>query len=228
MDQRILVVADDQQIVGLVKSYLELAGYTVLTARDRAAALRAIHAEHPDLVVLDLTLPGQDSWAITRAVRADPSLVSMPIIVLTARAEDTEKIVGHELSVGDYVGRPFNLRELIARVRAVLRPGGEPPLAHVLEWRGLRLDLDHHTLTRDGQPIELTPTEFDLLKTLMASPGRAFTRAELSEKGLGYTYDGPGRGIDSHIKNLRKKIEPDPLHPTYIQTVYGVGYRLGD
>ncbi|MFN8570000.1 MAG: response regulator transcription factor, partial [Kouleothrix sp.] len=128
----------------------------------------------------------------------------------------------------DYIGKPFNPRELVARVRAVLRRGAEPSQPHVFELRGLRLDLDRHTVARDDQPIEVTPTEFDLLRTLMAYPGHAFTRAELIEKGLGYAYDGLDRGVDSHIKNLRKKIEPDVLHPTYIQTVYGVGYRFGD
>jgi DNA-binding response OmpR family regulator len=228
VSQRILVVDDDKQIVRLVQSYLEQAGFAVLTAYDGGAALRLIRAEHPDLVVLDLMLPDQDGWAITRAVRADPSLAGLPIIMLTARVDDTDKIVGLEIGADDYLGKPFNPRELVARVRAVLRRGAEPAQARVFEQNGLRLDLDRHAVTRDGQPIDITPTEFDLLKTLMAYPGHAFTRAELIEKGLGYTYDGLDRGVDSHIKNLRKKIEPDLLHPTYIQTVYGIGYRLGD
>ena len=228
MSQRILVVDDDRQIVRLVQSYLEQAGFAVLTASDGPMALRLIRAERPDLVVLDLMLPGQDGWAITRTVRADASLAGTPIIMLTARVEDTDTIVGLEIGADDYVGKPFNPRELVARVRAVLRRGGELPQPQIYEQRGLRLDLDRHVVTRGDQPIELTPTEFDLLKTLMAFPGHAFTRAELIEKGLGYTYDGLDRGVDSHIKNLRKKIEPDLLHPIYIQTVYGVGYRFGD
>ncbi len=228
MSQRILVVDDDKQIVRLVQSYLEQVGFAVLTAYDGIAALRMIRAERPDLVVLDLMLPGQDGWAITRAVRADASLAGTPIIMLTARVEDTDTIVGLEIGADDYIGKPFNPRELVARVRAVLRRGGELPQPQIYEQRGLRLDLDRHVVTRGDQPIELTPTEFDLLKTLMAFPGHAFTRAELIEKGLGYTYDGLDRGVDSHIKNLRKKIEPDLLHPIYIQTVYGVGYRFGD
>ena len=228
MGQRVLVVDDDKQIVRLVQSYLEQAGFAVLSAYDGAAALRTIRAERPDLVVLDLMLPDQDGWEITRAVRADQGLAGTPIIMLTARVEDTDKIVGLELGADDYLGKPFNPHELVARVRAVLRRGADPAPARVFELRGLRLDLDRHTLTRDGQPIEVTPTEFDLLRTLMAYPGHAFTRAELIEKGLGYAYDGLDRGVDSHIKNLRKKIEPDVLHPTYIQTVYGVGYRFGD
>jgi two-component system, OmpR family, alkaline phosphatase synthesis response regulator PhoP len=228
MNQRILVVDDDKQIVRLVQSYLEQAGYTVLTAADGATALRTIRTERPDLVVLDLMLPDQDGWSITRTVRADASQANLPIIMLTARVEDTDKIVGLEIGADDYVAKPFNPRELVARVRAVLRRGSGAPAQHrVLELHGLRIDLDRHAVTRDSQALDVTPTEFDLLKVLMEYPGHAFTRAELIEKGLGYTYDGLDRGIDSHIKNLRKKIELDPVNPTYIQTVYGVGYRLG-
>lgn len=227
MSQRILVVDDDKHIVRLVQSYLEQAGYQVLTAFDGAAALRVIRTDRPDLAVLDVMLPDQDGWAITRAVRSDANMANLPIIMLTARVEETDRIIGLELGADDYVPKPFNPRELVARVRAVLRRSGSTPTAaHVLEQHGLRLDLDRHRVTRDGQPIDVTPTEFDLLKVLMEYPGHAFTRAELIEKGLGYTYDGLDRGIDSHIKNLRKKIEPDPINPIYIETVYGVGYRL--
>lgn len=227
MNQRILVVDDDKQIVRLVQSYLEQAGYAVLTAYDGAAALRAIRTERPDLVVLDLMLPDQDGWSITHTVRADASQADLPIIMLTARIEDTDKIVGLELGADDYIAKPFNPHELVARVRAVLRrASGAPAQSRVIELGALRIDLDRHAVTRDNQALDVTPTEFDLLKVLMEYPGHAFTRAELIEKGLGYTYDGLDRGIDSHIKNLRKKIEPDPVNPTYIQTVYGVGYRL--
>jgi two-component system alkaline phosphatase synthesis response regulator PhoP len=228
VSQRILVVDDDKQIVRLVQSYLEQAGYAVLTAYDGATALRSIRTERPDLVVLDLMLPDQDGWTVTRAVRGDANQADLPIIMLTARVEDTDKIVGLEIGADDYIAKPFNPRELVARVRAVLRRGsGAPAQPRVLELGALRLDMDRHAVTRDGQALDVTPTEFDLLKVLMEYPGHAFTRAELIEKGLGYTYDGLDRGIDSHIKNLRKKIEPDPVSPTYIQTVYGVGYRLG-
>jgi two-component system alkaline phosphatase synthesis response regulator PhoP len=228
MSQRILVVDDDKQIVRLVQSYLEQAGYAVLTAPDGAAALRIIRTERPDLVVLDLMLPDQDGWAVTRTVRSDANQAGLPIIMVTARVEDTDKIVGLELGADDYIAKPFNPRELVARVRAVLRRGsGAPAQPRVLELGALRLDLDRHVVTRAGQTLDVTPTEYDLLKVFMEYPGHAFTRGELIEKGLGYTYDGLDRGIDSHIKNLRKKIEPDPVKPTFIQTVYGVGYRLG-
>ena len=228
MKQRILVVDDDKHIVRLVQSYLEQAGFQVLTANDGTTALRAIRAERPDLVVLDLMLPDHDGWEITRILRGEAATASISIIMLTARVEDADKIIGLELGADDYVPKPFNPRELVARVRAILRRSGSlPALPQVIQQGGLRLDMDRHTVTRDGQPIDVTPTEFDLLRVLMEYPGHAFTRAELIEKGLGYAYDGLDRGIDSHIKNLRKKVEPDPLHPIYIETVYGIGYRLG-
>ncbi len=224
---RILVVDDDKQIVRLIQSYLERAGYQVLTAFDGESALHTIRRERPDLVVLDLMLPDHDGWDITRLVRGDEKLAGLPIIMLTARVEDTDKIVGLELGADDYIAKPFNPSEVVARVRAVLRrAAGTPVTPHVLQASGLRLDLDRHELTLDGQPIELTPTEFDLLRVLLEQRGHAFTRLELVEKALGYTFEGMERTIDSHIKNLRRKIEPDPTHPIYIETVYGVGYRL--
>lgn len=224
---RILVVDDDKQIVRLIQSYLERAGYQVLTAFDGESALHTIRRERPDLVVLDLMLPDRDGWDITRLVRGDEKLAGLPIIMLTARVEDTDKIVGLELGADDYIAKPFNPSEVVARVRAVLRrTAGTPVTAHVIQAGGLRLDLDRHELTLDGQPIELTPTEFDLLRVLLEQRGHAFTRLELVEKALGYTFEGMERTIDSHIKNLRKKIEADPARPIYIETVYGVGYRL--
>lgn len=227
MTHRILVVDDDKQIVRLVRSYLEQAGYHVLTAYDGETALHAIRRERPDLVVLDLMLPDRDGWEITRIVRSDENLAELPVIMLTARVEDTDKIVWLELGADDYITKPFNPREVVARVRALLRrAAGRPTPPQVLQTGGLRMDLDRHAATLDGEPIDLTPTEFDLLKVLIENPGHAFTRLELIEQGLGYAYVGMERTVDSHIKNLRKKIEPDPSDPTYIQTVYGVGYRL--
>lgn len=229
MAQRILVVDDDPQIVRLVRSYLEQAGYQVLTAADGSNALRLIRTEHPDLVILDLMLPDRDGWDITRVVRGDEQLARLPLIMVTARVDDTDRIVGLELGADDYITKPFNPREVIARVRAVLRRAtGGPTPSHVVQVGDLRMDLDSHTVTLDAQPLELTPTEFDLLRMLLENPGHAFTRLELIEKGLGYAYEGMERTVDSHIKNLRKKIEPDPTHPIYIQTVYGVGYRMSN
>ena len=225
--QRILVVDDDKKIVRLVQSYLEQSGYQVLAAHDGEAALHMIRRDRPDLVVLDLMLPGRDGMEITRIVRTDQSIAGLPIIMLTARVEDTDKIVGLELGADDYITKPFNPREVVARVRALLRRSGSGPTPpRLLQVGKLRLDLDQHEVTANGEPVELTPTEFDLLKTLLENQGHAFTRLELIEKSMGYLYDGIERTVDSHIKNLRRKIEPDPSNPIYIQTVYGIGYRF--
>ncbi len=225
---RILVVDDDKQIARLIRSYLEQAGFQVIVANDGETALHALRRERPDLVVLDLMLPDRDGLDVTRVMRGDPSLAATPIIMVTARVEDTDRIVGLELGADDYVTKPFNPREIVARVRAVLRrtSGAAPSPARLLQAGELVLDPDRHQAALDGQPLELTPTEFDLLHALMASPGHAFTRAELIERALGYTYEGLDRTVDSHIKNLRRKIEPDPTNPVYIHTVFGVGYRF--
>jgi DNA-binding response OmpR family regulator len=229
MTQRILVVDDDRQIVRLVQSYLEQASFQTLAAYDGESALHIIRRERPDLVVLDLMLPGRDGREVTRIVRGDPDLAGLPIIMLTARVEDTDKIVGLELGADDYIAKPFNPGEVVARVRAVLRRTTSGPVVpRVLHVGGLEMDLDRHRVTTDGRTVELTPTEFDLLALLMQHPERAFSRGELIESGLGYGYAGLDRTIDSHIKNLRRKIEPDPNNPTHIQTIYGVGYVLRD
>lgn len=229
MAQRILVVDDDKEIVRLVRAYLEQAGFIVFTAFDGETALHTIRREKPDLVVLDLMLPDRDGWDITRVVRSDPNLAALPIIMLTARVEDADKIIGLELGADDYIAKPFNPREVVARVRSVLRrtqAAPAPDKARVLQVGDLILDLGRHEVIMAGAAVEVTLTEFKLLQILIESPGYAFTRSELIEQGLGYEYEGMERTLDSHIKNLRRKIEPDPKHPTYIQTVYGVGYRL--
>ncbi|MBE3558445.1 MAG: response regulator transcription factor [Ktedonobacteraceae bacterium] len=227
MSHRILIVDDDQHIVRLLKSYLEKSGMTVLSAYDGEEAQRLICRERPDLVVLDLMLPGRDGWEITRWIRGDEHLAAIPILMLTARVEDIDKILGLELGADDYLTKPFNPREVVARVRAILRrTGGTMHAAHILQIGELHLDVDQHTLRVAGEPVEVTPTEFALLKTLMEHPAHAFTRAELLEKALGYSYEGLDRTLDSHIKNLRKKIERDAGHPRYLETVFGVGYRM--
>ncbi|MEW5957020.1 MAG: response regulator transcription factor [Chloroflexota bacterium] len=224
---RILVVDDDKQIVRLVRSYLEQAGFMVLTAYDGETALHVIRRDRPDLVVLDLMLPDRDGWELTRLIRSEPGLAALPIIMLTARVEDTDKIVGLELGADDYIAKPFNPREVVARVRAVLRRvGGGPAQPQLLQVGDLRLDLDRHQAMLNEKLLDLTPTEFDLLTRLLQHPGHAFTRLELIEQGLGYAYEGLERTIDSHIKNLRKKLAVEPADPLYIETVYGVGYRL--
>lgn len=227
MSQRILVVDDDKEIVRVVQAYLEKAGFNVLTAHNGEVALHIIRRERPDLIVLDLMLPDRDGWDITRIVREDATLASTPIVMLTARVEDTDKIVGLEIGADDYISKPFNPREVVARVRAVLRrAAGNFTSSHVLQIDGITLDVDQHAVQAEGKSVGLTPTEFNILQAMMENPGHAFTRLELIEKGLGYSYEGMERTLDSHIKNLRKKIEPDPSKPTYIHTVFGVGYRI--
>lgn len=227
--QTILVVDDDKEIVRLVRAYLEKAGYQVLTAYDGSTALHILRRERPTLVVLDLMLPDQDGWDITRLVRSDPALASTPIIMLTARIDDTDKIIGLELGADDYVTKPFNPREVVARVRSVLRrahSGPATPQSRVLKIGDLSMDVNRHLVTLRQQEVELTATEFNLLKVLLENPGYAYTRSELIEQALGYEYEGSERTLDSHMRNLRRKIDPDPDRPSYIQTVYGVGYRL--
>ena len=227
MGQRVLVVDDDKEIVRILRAYLEKAGYTVLTAYDGETALHVIRSDRPDLVVLDLMLPDRDGWDITRLMRADEALAATPIIMLTARVESDDKILGLDIGADDYIPKPFNPHEVVARVRAVLRRSSDNPIQpHVIQIGSLLLDVDRHEVQVDGRSVELTPTEFDLLKTLMENPGHAFTRLSLIEQGLGYAYEGMERTLDSHIRNLRRKIEPDPSDPTYIRTVFGVGYRM--
>ncbi len=226
--RRVLVVDDDKSIVKVVRSYLEQAGYEVQIAHTGETALHALRSERPDLLVLDLMLPDRDGWEITRLIRADATLAALPIIMLTARVEDTDKIIGLELGADDYITKPFNAREIVARVRSLLRRANfaQTTTPQLLRMGTLMLDLDQHLLTIDGKPIELTRTEFTLLHLLMANPGHTFTRDELLEKSMGYAYEGMGRTLDTHMSNLRKKIEPDPSAPTNIQTVYGIGYRM--
>jgi two-component system alkaline phosphatase synthesis response regulator PhoP len=230
MAQRILIVDDDRQIVRLLRAYLEKDGYRVLVASDGATALQLLRSERPELMLLDLMLPDRDGWEVTRLVRGDPSLAATPIIMLTARVEDQDKIVGLEMGADDYVTKPFNPREVVARVRAVLRRAqGEPVSAKVLEVGPLRMDIERHEAQVNGQLLDLTPTEFSLLQALQEHPGRALTRLELIEKGLGYNYEGLERTVDSHIKNLRRKLDEvggAGLGSELVETVFGVGYRL--
>ena len=227
MSQRILVVDDDREIVRLMRAYLEKAGFQVFVAYDGETALRVMRVQRPDLVVLDLMLPDRDGREITRLARGDPALADTPIIMLTARIEDTDKIVGLELGADDYITKPFNPQVVVAHVRAVLRRTSVPPKERrVLRVGELCVDLDRHEASVAGQPAALTPTEFEFLRALMEHPGHVFTRGELIESAWGYGYEGLERTVDSHIKNLRRKIEPDTKEPVHIETVYGWGYRL--
>lgn len=226
---KILVVDDDPQIVRLVRSYLEQAGLQVDTVFHGDDVLPAIRAQRPDLVVLDLMLPGKDGLEITRLLRADPALAPTPILMLTARVDDIDRILGLELGADDYVTKPFNPREVLARVKAILRRTQTPAPSTdeaPIEIGPIALDPAAHQVTVQGQTVTLTPSEFAILHLLMRDPGRAFTRTQIIEQALGYEYAGLERTVDSHIKNLRRKLEPDPTHPHWIETVFGVGYRF--
>ena len=226
-EEHILIVDDDREIVRLLRSYLQRERYAVSVAYDGESALHALRRESPQLMLLDLMLPDKDGWEITRTVRGDEKLADTLIIMLTARVEDTDKIIGLELGADDYVTKPFNPREVVARVRALLRRTQRTtPRVTALVVGGLQMNVDRREVQVRGTAAELTPTEFNLLQTLMESPGYVFTRTELMDKALGYDYDGVDRMLDSHIKNLRRKVEVDPRRPKLIQTVYGIGYRL--
>lgn len=226
MPDRVLVVDDEAQIVRVLRGYLERAGFHVLTAHDGTEALRVARRERPDLIILDLMLPGMDGLDVCRAIRRESDV---PIIMLTARVDEADTLVGLELGADDYVTKPFSPREVVARARALLRrargalaQGDAGPIA----LGELRLDVPRRTLHVAGQPVDLTPTEFDILRTMMRSPGRVFTRAQLLEATQGGAYEGYERTVDTHIKNLRQKIGDSPRRPVYIQTVHGVGYKM--
>jgi two-component system alkaline phosphatase synthesis response regulator PhoP len=221
--KRVLVVDDDVKTVELVKLYLSRDGYRVLAAYDGEEALHLARENRPDLIVLDLMLPGVDGLEVCRTLRNESDV---PIIMLTARTTDEDKLTGLGLGADDYVSKPFSPRELAARVRTVLRrlPGERGPVE--IKRGELVLNFLKHEVSVGGRPLALTPVEFKLLGVLVKEAGRVFSRAELVEKALGYDYKGFDRTIDVHILNLRRKLEPDPVHPKYIKTAYGAGYRF--
>jgi DNA-binding response OmpR family regulator len=224
MAKTILVVDDESKIVQTLRGYLEHAGFRVVAAYDGQTALTTFRHEKPDLLLLDLMLPGIDGLDVCRILRRESRT---PIIMLTARAEEADKLIGLELGADDYVTKPFSPREVVARVRAVLRRVEDAGQSgELLRIGDLSLDLASHRITRAGQPVELTPTEFSLLATLARHPGRTLSRAQLLALAQDNPYEGYERTIDVHIRNLRAKIEPDPKHPRYVVTVYGIGYRL--
>jgi len=224
MAQTILIVDDEASLLSLLEAYLAQEGFGVVTARNGRDALRLCRQVHPDLIILDLMMPEMSGYEFLRLHAKE---FDTPIIILTAKVEETDKVLGLEVGADDYVTKPFSPRELTARVRAVLRRttrGESQP--EVLRSKDVALDRVRHTVEVRGQPAELTPSEFDLLAVLMSEPGRVFSRSELLTRMQGALYEGYERTIDVHVRNLRGKIEVDPTRPRYIETVYGIGYRF--
>ena len=229
MPKKIFVVDDEPQIVKVLKAYLENAGFQVVTALDGNTALHTFQREKPDFMILDLNLPGIDGLDVCRAVRRESNV---PILMLTARVEEADRLIGLELGADDYVVKPFSPREVVARVRTIFRrttagPGGATkPETHSVQAGELTIDLEKHTVTLAEKVIDLTPTEFEILLTLAKQPKRVFSRLQIMEQAQGDAYDGYERTIDAHIKNIRMKLEPNPKKPVYIQTVFGLGYKF--
>jgi DNA-binding response OmpR family regulator len=222
--KKILVVDDEKKIVDIVKAYLEKEGYQVMVAYDGNSALELAKSQSPDLIILDLMLPEISGWDVCRSLRKKSDV---PIIMLTAREEVSDKIVGLELGADDYVTKPFSASELVSRVRAVLRrTEGRKESKALINVADLTINTEKRQVFRGEAAIELTAMEFDLLKVMAENPGRVFSRMQLLDSAQGIAYEGYERTIDSHIKNLRKKIEPDPSTPRYITTIYGVGYKM--
>ena len=224
---KILIIEDEPELAKILQAYLEKAGFEVLLSARGDTGLQTWEREHPDLVLLDLNLPGLDGLDVAHAIRRKSET---PLIMVTARAEETDRLIGLELGADDYIVKPFSPREVVARVRAVLRRSERGAVAeaqnNIMRIANVEVDLDAHSVRRDGQPIDLTPSEFNLLAALASQPGRVFSRLQLLEAAQGVAYEGYERSIDAHIKNLRAKLEPEPRTPRYIETVFGVGYRF--
>ncbi len=225
MKRKILVADDEQHILDTVRAYLVEAGFQVMTVKNGRDALFTARHEKPDLVILDVMMPEMDGWEAARLIRKESAV---PILFVTARVDDVDKITGLEIGADEYVTKPFSPRVLVAQVRAILRRVYGDLAAKPSIWRirDLELNAETYTVTRDGKRVELTPSEFDLLAVMIARPGRVFTRMELLDHIQGEAYAAYERAIDVHIKNLRSKIENDPRNPQYVETVYGVGYRM--
>ncbi len=221
-----MVVDDEPKIVQLARDYLEHAGFAVVVAQDGKAALATARAQKPDLIVLDLGLPELDGLDVARTLRAESNV---PIVMLTGRSEESDKLVGLEIGADDYVTKPFSPKELVARVRAVLRRA-EHPTSHteIVRVGEVTLDIPRMRTTVADRVIDLTPTEFQLVATMAREPGRVFTRAQLLDAVHGVAFESYERAIDAHVKNLRHKLEPDPARPRFLLTVYGVGYRFAE
>ncbi len=224
MPKTILVVDDKVNVRTLVRDYLTEQGFQVGTADNGQNALYAARHDKPDLILLDIMMPEMDGYEFIRAYRRESDT---PIILLTARLEETDKVIGLELGADDYVTKPFGMRELVARIHTVLRRAGKTPgPGKVLRAADIMLDQETHSVTVAERDVRLTPSEFDLLAILMASPGRVYSRIELLDALQGTTFEGVARTIDQHVRNLRAKIEKNPAQPRYIETVFGIGYRF--
>lgn len=225
MPQRsVLIVDDDVKLVELLQLYFQKDGFVVFTANDGLTALKIARDKGPDILVLDLMLPGMDGWEICRTLRRDSEV---PILMLTARDEESDRLVGLEIGADDYVTKPFSPKEVVARVKAILRRTKRITVkTEPVRMGDVTMNLEQYQVTKGGQPLELTPTEFKMLELLAANPGRVFSRLQIVEQTQGYSFEGYERTVDAHIKNLRRKIEDNPKEPIYIQTVYGVGYRM--
>jgi two-component system alkaline phosphatase synthesis response regulator PhoP len=226
MAKTVLIVEDERQIAQIVRDYLQHAGFGVVATEDGSQALALVRERHPDLVVLDLGLPSLDGIEVAKRLRRESRV---PIIMLTARVEERDRLAGLDVGADDYVTKPFSPRELVARVRAVLRRAESPAkAAEVVRFADLVIDIPKMRVTRAGKPIDLTPTEFLLVAALARQPGRIFTRAQLLDQVHGTEVESFDRAIDAHVKNIRRKMEPDPRSPRYLHTVYGIGYRFAD
>lgn len=225
--KRILVADDDQRLADLLRRYLENAGYAVIVAHDGRKALELARGRQPDLILLDLMMPELDGWDVCRILRAESDIA---IIMITARATENDTLLGLDLGADDYIVKPFSPKEVVARVRTVLRRGSALTAAEPELWMVGKLSVDarRHEANLDGRVLDLTPREFSILKVFAANPGRAFSRAELVAAAFGFEYDGMDRTVDAHIRSLRNKLGDSSADPTYVETVYGVGYRMID
>ncbi|MDR3591744.1 MAG: response regulator transcription factor [Negativicutes bacterium] len=222
--QTVFIVDDDLKLTKLLKTYFDREGFVTYIAHDGISAVQGIQAKSPDLVILDLMLPGMDGWEVCRKLRKDSDV---PIIMLTARDEETDRVIGLEMGADDYVTKPFSPREVVARARAILRRTQKTAVrSEPIRTGELYIDAERHLVKKGDRVLDITPTEFKMLELLATNPGQVFTRLKLVERIQGYSFDGYERTIDAHMKNLRRKIEDNPKEPQYIMTVYGVGYRF--
>ncbi len=227
-DEKILIVDDEEHILELIKFNLENAGFKTMTASNGQDALKAIREEKPRLVLLDIMLPGMDGYDVCKEIRKDNAISNTPVIMTTAKGEELDKILGLELGADDYITKPFSVRELVARVKALLRRTNVTFVDHTYNFGNISIDFTKHEILKDGDKLDLTLKEFELLEILVKNKGRVMTRDFLLDKIWGYEYIGETRTVDVHIRHLRQKIEDDDKNPKYVETVRGIGYRFNN